>query len=358
MPTDHAVLIVGLRDRPSSWLIERLALGRSILEEGSAVIRVARIPLEMAADALNDALRSEAIFGAALVKEAWLPERSWMAIEWRGALVVDRDLDYEVPEGWDADHGHPDVVVLRPRDAAVDEVVDPGVVAPMLVESPGEFRAARTDRRPVAVHASIRSILHDPRSWFGEFSDSRLGGAIGLLALSGARPDGTSVRLRNPAALGLEITDGPSRIAWASATGKIAVRGWGLTWTTARELDLPTRLARDAFTVTLDQSRGAASSYGIYLEIEGLSDPELELDDGTVLEQEGVNGVQTLATAEQRFVSVDVGELKPLAAPAWCLNISLRAPNGEPVRPTPLRLDRRLNSQAAAWEDRRRYDAA
>ena len=70
-------------------------------------------------------------------------------------------------------------------------------------------------------------------------------------------------------------------------------------------------------------------------------------------EQFSMNGVQTLATAAPKRLTVRPGTFAPVAVPAWCLNSSLAAPAGEQVRPTPLALIAQGHSQEEVWAERR-----
>jgi hypothetical protein len=332
--------------------LARLPLGEALPVHGWTA-RPILVPLPLAAADLATATREEALLGAALIPREWLPGRAWMAFEWRGALVVARELAAEVDTiaAWwavDRRYEHPEVVVLRPRELVPVAVPDDG---PRIVESTAEYRDALLDEQPAAMRVDLRHLLADPTAWFGELADERLGGAVALMVLSGARRGGESVLLRNAAALELTTCDRPSHLARASLGGSVAVRGWGVsgTWDSAR---LPARADRARRASAF--AAAGETRFGVYLEVQALVDPELELDDGTVLEQYEVNDVQTLAAAQPRSISVDAGDLEPLAVPAWCLNRRLAPPNGEPVRPTPLRLTRSYDSQYSLWDDRDR----
>ncbi len=308
--------------------------------------------LPEAAGALAAAIGAEAAWGAALVPRASLPENAFMAIEWRGALVVERWFDgaVELP-GWrELADDHPRVRIFRPVPAA-----DPESSEPELTDSAWEFKEALFDQRPMAIETSPEAHRTPSSEWFGELADPRLGGAMALMSLSGARSDGSPFLLRNPAALGLTLTTSAAGAARASAAGAIAVRAWGFSWGSTRLDTLPTRVGGSALEEALKPPRTAAASYGALLEIEAPVDPEIELEDGTVLEQESLSGAQTLAAAERRSVLVPAGEMRPLVVSAWCLNRDLRSPGGEPVRPTPLKLTRRHDSQSDVWEEREGY---
>ena len=139
------------------------------------------------------------------------------------------------------------------------------------------------------------------------------------------------------------------------ASGVVDVRGWGFTRGANPLAGVPTRFDEDALREELAAARMGPGGYGVLLEIEARIDPEIELDDGTVLEQATVNGTQTLAAAQRRFITVDAGELRPLVASAWCLNAHLDPPRGEPIRPTPLKVARVRETQDDVWLERDRY---
>jgi hypothetical protein len=80
----------------------------------------------------------------------------------------------------------------------------------------------------------------------------------------------------------------------------------------------------------------------------------VEIEEGSIFEQTSVNNVQTLAAARRQQITVQPGAFVPLALPAWCLNQSLAAPGGEPVRPTPLVLANPGRSQDEVWAERER----
>src|SRR5262249_24124746 len=160
-----------------------------------------------------------------------------------------------------------------------------------------------------------------------------------LLALSGAGSDSTAVTLRSPAALGLRRTVGANSLTAHTQAGRIRARGHGFEH--ASDLRLP---PDDAERVQREL-RGAAASYAVMLELEAVVDPVVEIAEGIVFEQTSVNGVQTLAAAVSRRVTVNPGALVPLALPAWCLNDALASPSGQPVRGTPFMLARTPGSQ-------------
>ena len=79
-------------------------------------------------------------------------------------------------------------------------------------------------------------------------------------------------------------------------------------------------------------------------------DPTVRIPQGVVVQQTGLTGVQTLATAGVQAVVVGPSSIVPVAVPAWCLNRSLSAPNGEKVRATALQLQVGENvDQSAVW---------
>jgi hypothetical protein len=353
----HA-LIVAFGEEPSSPLAEELGLRGPIVTEPLPVWRVGR-PVEEVAKALAAAVFEGAALGAALVPEASLPESAWLAFEWRGALVIDPELgygrDFLAPHWYEKEgEGYDQIRLLRPQPPPCEPR---DVQGPEFAGSPREFRSALAGERPVAIEASPEALLADAAEWFGDFADPRLGGAMAIMTLSGARSANQPFLLRNPAALGLTVLEGPSHAARASEAGLVAVRAWGFSWGSLDPAELPTRIPKDQLDQALQAPRTNRAGYGVLLEIDAAVDPEIELEDGTVLEQNGLTGVQTLAAAERRSVTVDAGELRPLVASAWCLNRDLSPPKGEAIRPTPLKLARRYASQGDVWSERDRYTA-
>ena len=92
--------------------------------------------------------------------------------------------------------------------------------------------------------------------------------------------------------------------------------------------------------------------YAVYAELTAVVDPDVEIDTGVVFEQTTLNDVQTLAAAESRRVTVNPGMLVPVAVTAWCLNATLRPPNGEPMNVTPFRYATNSTDQSAIWAER------
>jgi hypothetical protein len=346
MVDDDVVMYVATPEEPQG------AHGSMVVRSGGWWIR--RLPefSDRAIEAVADGLRSRRIVSAALVRGELTDDRLWLAHEWHGALVVDRALGSRVLDqvvGWreDRQYDHPHVHVFRPDPHTAAEPAPSG-----LVETSAEYRDSLTSTRPVVIDLPCTEELARSSALFGEFADPRVGGSVALLMLSGATPGASRVRLRNPAALDLELVDDERSIGRLRKAGAIEVAAIG----TSHSVGIGSAHARFADPEELDRlwERRSSSSYFVVLEASALVDPEVFVPLGQVFEQETVNRTQTLAAAAPGSAVVTPGRLSPMVLPAWCLNSELGAPDAEPVRATPLRA--RLSesdSQDAVWIRRR-----
>jgi hypothetical protein len=118
-----------------------------------------------------------------------------------------------------------------------------------------------------------------------------------------------------------------ARVLWGAGT-------WGVPpeWAPREEggaaRDAPHRLGRSDLTYGKGQE---TAPYRVYLQLEAPVDPEVEIEVGTIFEQTSLNGVQTLATASSRQITVHPGYTASLLIDAWCLDRNLSPPSGEGV---------------------------
>ena len=294
---------------------------------------------------------SGTIVSAAALESLPRGDDRWVVCEWFGAVAVGRSLARSLPaDRWrlDGEYAPLDVAIVRPIQAEPGPHEEAG--------SAYEYRDALFAERPMAIAVPLERVTADMGAWFGELADERVGGAIALLALSGASPGSPEVILRNPAALGLRLDEGETSLATLRRRGIVHVVARGVSWGDLDSFDLVGTgledLGAEAHDLVAHASAGP-SSYGVCLRISVDVDPEILVDTGVVFEQQSVNGVQTLATAGSWSGEVDVGMIVPVALPAWCLNQSLAAPGGQPVRPTPLVLPVASGmSQQEVWAGR------
>jgi hypothetical protein len=277
---------------------ERLAL-TATRPSGTLMLWVSEAPPADVATALAELLASGVVRSAALVPADIPDQRLWVAHEWSGAFVVDRDLAEllaRTPDTWVEDSSYEEFRILRPT--RLGRLDDAESSSPWHVETAREYASAIADDRAVLADTTLAAIRGAMAEWFGDLADPRVGGAFALLALSGARSDSTATVLR--------------------------------------------------------EGFRERAPYGVLLVIEATVDPEVEIEEDSIFEQVSMNGVQTLTAAAPRRLTVRPGTFAPLAVPAWCLNSSLAAPAGEQVPPTPLALIVQDRSHDEVGAERRR----
>ncbi|WP_432157921.1 hypothetical protein [Streptomyces sp. bgisy153] len=335
------LLFVG---EPSPSEQEGLHLGQSVQGPGGHVLWTSYGQPEDVGRFLHEALASGRVRSAAFLPELPPAHLRWLATEWWGALVADLDLiDLVIGvtrNQWSREQVDEErhVAVLRPsREHPEDRQAAAAVRE--LEGTAAAYRQALFSATPSAMRVSLSEVRQDSRAWFGDLADPNVGGAIALLTLSGAHQHSDDLVLRNPAALGLVCEYPDDSLAAHRRDGRVQVSAVGTTEQAALGHLATFRIPADVWASELAALRAAEGAMGFValLELTGLSDPEIVIGEGLVLEQTGLTGAQTLAATHSRSVRVDVGDIVPVALPAWCLNASLRAPGGEPVRPTPLR---------------------
>jgi hypothetical protein len=350
-------LLLYLGNGPASNLRERLALtsSRSL---GDRVVWVSAADPAEISPALAELIALNVVASAALVHADLPDERLWLAFEWPGTFVVERalmDLLGDESERWVTAPGHDaaDLVLLRPRSSQEHLSREPDSL--QWVGEATEYTNAITDGRAVAVAASLADVMEHMGRWFGELADEHVGGGLALLALSGATSRSDVVTLRSPAALGLRFAASELSPSSHTRAGRLEIRAFGFNHGSLGSVI--SHLSPGSPDVTEEELRAnlhGPAAYGVLLEIAAKVDPEVEIEAGSIFEQTSVNNVQTLAAAMPQRITVQPGAFAPLALPAWCLNQSLAAPNGEPVRPTPLVLANPGRSQDEVWDERRR----
>jgi hypothetical protein len=301
-------------------------------------------------DSLAEALRSGDVRSAVLAEDSLIERVPWAAVERAGALVVEKHLilfldpdsrrwvEVAPSPSLVADHlGDGRLTILRPARVASEQ-------DRQVVETAQEFAASLDGDRPVVVRTTLAAVEQNRRAWFGELADARVGGANALLALSGVTSQSTAIVLRNAAALSLSrVYDGDALSTHVRAGRIGALRCLGFT----RSRIVAEHLPDEAVAMI-----SGPGGYAIYVELAAVIDPEVEIDAGLIFEQATLNDVQTLATAERRRVTVNVGPANPVAVSAWCLNSALAPPNGESMNVTPLRYVTNSTSQRAIWAER------
>jgi hypothetical protein len=336
---------------------ERLALTGTRLSQGRVLWISVAPPADISAT-LAELLSRQVVTSAALVRADIAEERLWVAHEWFGAFVVDRDLVGLAGERsgiWIEDYSHDAgefrVLILRPAHPASPDDSQEGAL--QQVETTREYATAITHGQSVVVDTTLAAVRRAMGDWFGDLADPRVGGAFALLALSDARSDSNGITLRSPAALGLKVALSDVSLSGHARAGRLAIRGYGYSDHNAQRVAAATPGLPELAERVLLEALGGRTHYGILLEIEVNVDPEVEIGEGSLFEQVSLNDVQTLAAAEPRQMTVGVGRFAPLALPAWCLNKSLAPPAGQQVRPTPLVLNTPGQSQHEVWAERR-----
>ncbi|MCZ0990375.1 hypothetical protein [Streptomyces diastatochromogenes] len=305
---------------------------------------------------LFDALLGEGVRSAAFLPGIPPEELRWLATEWRGALVTHLDLAdllgvaSESQWHWAHTDENQRIAVLRPQQER-PEVEQKTPPVRVLEGTATAYREELFSNVPAVARVRLSEVRQDLSSWFGDLAEPDVGGAIALLTLSGARKDSDSLVLRNPAALGLVCEYPEHSLAAYRRDAGLQVSGVGTTMREAPRHVVELRASSEEWAHELDRLSGAdcAADYVALLELSALRDPEIVIGEGTVLEQTGITGAQTLSVARPRSVTVSIDEIIPVALPAWCLNASLNAPNGEPIRPTPLRFSEG-STQREVWD--------
>lgn len=341
---------------PSPSEQEGLCLGRSVQGPGGQVLWMSHGQPDNVGRFLLAELASGRVRSAAFLPELPPANLRWLATEWWGALVADLDLIgplISVMENqwtWDLVDEERHIAVLRPRREHQGGGQRASTVR-KLEGTAAAYRQALFSEIPSAMHVSLGAVRQDLRTWFGDLADPNVGGAIALLTLSGAHHDSDDLVLRNPAALGLVCEYLDDSLAAYRRAGTLQVSAVGTNLQEALDHVAAFRTRADVWASELAALReaGGGTQYLALLELTGLRDPEIVIGEGLVLEQTAFTGAQTLAVANSRTVTVDIDDIVPVALPAWCLNASLRAPGGEPVRPTPLRFVAG-DSQQKVWD--------
>jgi hypothetical protein len=353
----HHLLLIYTQNEPNSAIREHLGLV-SARSGRDRVLWVSAAPPGHVSAALARYLASGEVLSAALVPADIPDDRLWVASEWRGAFFIDRGLAPLLGDalgGWveDPDYAeHSEFRILRPRRPAGPEGSGSG--SAVQVETAREYVSAIADDRAVLVRTRLAAVRESMGEWFGELADPRVGGGLALLALSGATSQSAMVALRSPAALRLTVTASDVSLANHVREGRLAVRGYGHTWTQVHAAaEFRSDRSTGAVEPRLAENPALHASYGVLLQLEALVDPEVEIEAGAIFEQVSMNDVQTLSAAANRRLTVQPGTFAPVPVPAWCLNSSLAAPAGEPVRPTPLVLATPGRSQDEVWAERR-----
>ncbi|MFJ3794629.1 hypothetical protein [Kitasatospora sp. NPDC090091] len=338
------VFLINFLDEPLQSEREQLLLGPSVQGPGGHSLWTSYGPPADIGRLLFQALVAKRVRSAAFLPDIPSTDLLWLATEWWGALVVHADLA-ELITGVRNAQWHQEltnekwrIVVLRPRQEP-PRSSDQAPQVRVLDGTAATYRGELYSNAPSVTHISLGEVRQDMTSWFGDLANPNVGGAVALLTLSGARKASDRVLLRNPAALGLTFIDSEDSLAAYQRDHVIQVSGIGTTMREASYHAGEFRAAAEAWDDEFKALSATASraDYVVLLELSALQDPEIVIGEGMVLEQTGFTGAQTLAASRSRSVHVEIGDIIPVALPAWCLNSSLRAPSGEPIRPTPLR---------------------
>lgn len=303
-------------------------------------------------------LRAGSIEGAVLLGELRV-DRFRLAREFPRHLVLDDPDERLVEElgslGWTQPHRFEGRVVLAP----------PAPSSTVRLVSREEFATGIDGSEPLAIDVDAESVRLDDEALFGVFASSKLGGSCALLSLSGDELSNYgTLRLRNPAALGLERTDShPDSLSALASEGSVVCTAIGLSargfpearsermesegW---RELE-DTEAARQLWGSLDRLDRG----FWLVLQLRAPKiDPPVWMPAGQIFEQQRRTGRQTLATTTPVGAVVAPGHPTMLAVPTFCLDPQLGPPAADPMRLTPLRVRADTGTtQDAAWRARR-----
>ena len=352
------ILLVSFRGKPDAELRDVLRLGERGEVVGDYTVWQSELSLADALSVLADGFRAQRIASAAFIHPALATEKRWIAVEFVGKLVITGaalQAAGEVP-GW-----------VRGHYFEGDDIY---IYAPAAAEQPSrapEYRSSLERQQPVKtpyrVPRSSQDLLTD-REWFGRLASD--GGAIALVSMSHYGRDdlhGQEITLCNPAALNVEISDDPASLRALMREGTLDVNAVALgrkdsvpreflddlsRMTCAPDWDRLRRECSDALAGWTDHEDPGFRLL-MYLEAPDV-DPQAVIATGSIFEQQSLNGVQTLAAASPVRVTVDPGNYKVVALPAWCLNKPLKPPTGQPVSPTVLRY-KGTGSQTDVWRD-------
>lgn len=278
---------------------------------------------------------------AAILQSPPPADRRWLAYEFRQAMVTDSSIDTGPLRalGW-----HPD-----PREGyTVWEPPNP---------ERAWFAGGLFGTAPMTIEVSVEHDLADT-ALFGPLAASQQGGSSALMALSGARPGGERVLLRNPAALDLEVLSSTDSLPYLVSRQAVSVLAIGASaHTDVAELELAGFTDVEAARRVWQETE-RAGGFWLLIEVTALVDPLVGIPPGHIFEQRAVNGIQTLAAASSSSFEVGVNRPQTVVVPAWCLNADLLPPAGQPVRSTPLRA-RYVSgmAQQEVWHDRQRINA-
>jgi hypothetical protein len=302
-------------------------------------------------------LRASSIEGAVLLTELRV-DRFPLAREFPRHLVVDEPDEHLVDElgslGWTQLDQFEGRVVLAP----------PALSSTVRLVSRQEFAAGIDGSEPLATEIDVERVRLDDEALFGVFASSQLGGSCALLSLSGdGQASHGTLRLRNPAALGLERADShPDSLSVRATEGSVVYSAIGLSargspeaWSEREELEgwrefEDTAAARQLW----DSPERTDRDYWVVLQLRAPTmDPPVWMPAGQIFEQQRRTGRQTLATTAPVGAVVTPGHPTTLAVPTFCLDPQLRGPAEDPMRLTPLRVRAHAGTtQGAAWQAR------
>jgi hypothetical protein len=346
---------------PGPALEKRLQLRMHLYDVGSYSVWESAMPTTELFAALPGLMRENVVWAAAVL--ARIPDHAtrWIAVEWRGRVVVSAELAEAiggVPAGWE-EVGRSDRQGLHIWAEAVERL--PGL---RVVETREDFRAALETNAPVVTRYVMPEQVADAQAdeaGFGRLAVD--GGVIALLTMSRCEP-GEAAILRNPAALDLEVSSDMTELKSLMRAGLLNVAAVGIN----RNGEVPRSFIRSClrenaaaadvdrlhaeFEAKLAETRHDDRHYRVLMYLEAPAvDPQVVIPTGAIFEQTSFNGVQTLGSAAQpQTIVVNPGTYVPVALPAWCLNRNLSAPSGQPVSPTVLRY-RGTGSQIQVWSD-------
>jgi hypothetical protein len=231
-------------------------------------------------------------------------------------------------------------------------VLTPPRPSPPRVVARDEFCDLIEGNESVATFVDPREVSLGDEGLFGVFAARQLGGSSALLALSGAKPDSSSVALLNPAALGLERVD---HQPWSITASPVKCSVLALTSATREE---PGAWESFADPEAVGQLWGTHSAghadYWLTIELEALEvDPPVWLPAGQVFEQTRFTGRQTLAIRSDAGALVSPGRRATLLLPAYCLDRHLGSPMSDPMPATPFLAPLPSESmQQRVWQQR------
>jgi hypothetical protein len=299
---------------------------------------------------VSELLIQRRIVSACVLNEPPPEGKEWIFFEWHGRLLIDLRLVDKIfgeVSGW--------------KQTQVREDLRVAIFQPM-AQGDSNFRIQARNYREL-LDAGERGEIILRREWleiegaherlFGQYSDPKIGGAIALLALSGAAdPAVDKITLRTPAALELDIDMSQDSLVGEPARELLTIHCLGCSNLQEAQSGYFTTSFQRWIELYNETKNSSPAPYFIALELRAEADPTIAIKRGTVFEQTTLAPIQTLGVTRDERTIVGPGEVRPLILPAYCLNRELAPPHASRIRPTPFVYRKAQGSQGDVWQAR------